>query len=359
MKPSAVIGALSALIWMATGCTEDVGDCYQGDGKGGLDTVLAGGHVEYGGQAIINQACATGCHSSTASGKARNGAPAGLDFDLRPIAATSSTESAKNSNGRTYAVLDQAAINGLRERQRKVFSERNNIWTQVRDGLMPPTGMFESFRTVVEMIIDTDEASPCTRGSALKDLESKSTQDILRNWLACQAPIVESYGGPVESNGTAGVAGYQYLSCSSSPSTGDGGTGDGGGASTGVSFDQVYDDILAGAGNCSLCHPGVDDTVDLSTADKAFADLVEDTAAKCGDKPWVVPGDPEGSYLIDLVTLDQPCPSRTSISRMPKGLMALTSDQVQELRDWITAGATRTGALIHAPLSGGLDAGVP
>jgi hypothetical protein len=362
MKRKAVTGALCALITIAAGCSEDVGDCFQG-GARGLDTVLNGGHVEYGGQAILNNACATGCHSSSATGKARNGAPAGLDFDLRPVAASSATESAENDNGRSYAVLDRDTINGLRERQRKVFSERNLIWQQVRDGLMPPDGMFESFKRAVTQIIDTDEASPCTRGAAFGDIDSKQAQDVLRNWLACQAPIVESYGGPTEVNGTAGQAGYQYLSCSGTQQPGDGGAGDagdgGGGEPSGPSFDTIYEDILAGTGNCALCHPGVNDSVDLTDVDTAFADLVEDTAAKCGTKPYVTPGEPENSYLIDLVTLTQPCPSKTDVSRMPDGLQAMSEDDVQVLRDWITAGATRNASLVRNPaLKGGFDAGV-
>ncbi|HEX5661124.1 MAG TPA: hypothetical protein VFX59_28230, partial [Polyangiales bacterium] len=183
MKRNAVAGALCALITIATGCTEDVGDCYDG-GTRGLDTVLNGGHVEYGGQAILNQACASGCHNSTAKGDDRHGAPAGLDFDLKPVAATSSTASEQNDNGRPYAVLDAAEINGLRERQRKVFSERNSIWQQVRDGMMPPDGMFAGWKKFVESLVDTSETTPCTRGANFPDIDAKKTQDVLRLWLA-------------------------------------------------------------------------------------------------------------------------------------------------------------------------------
>jgi hypothetical protein len=356
MKRNVVTGALCALITIATGCTEDVGDCYDG-GTRGLDTVLNGGHVEYGGQAILNKACAS-CHSSLAKGKARYGAPAGLDFDLSPVPASSSTTSAENENGRAYAVLEAEAINGLRERQRKVFSERNSIWQQVRDGQMPPDGAFARFKAAVAELLDTEETAPCTRGAAFGDIDAKKTQDVLRLWLACQAPIVESYGGPVEVNGTAGQAGYQYLSCSG-PQPGDGGAGDSGMPGA-LGWDQVYDDLFGsqGAGSCTVCHTGLYPVVDVETADTAFADLVEDKEPKCGDKPYVTPGDPSKSYLVDLVTLNEPCPSRDDIMRMPQGLQPLSEDQVKELSDWIAAGATRNASLVSSPLSGGLDAGV-
>jgi hypothetical protein len=353
MKRNAVTGALCALMFAATGCTEDVGDCFQ-DGPAGLDTVLRGGHIEYGGQAIMNTACATGCHSSKAKGKDRYGAPGDLNFDLEPVASTSSAKTEQNENGRTYAVLSDEQINGLRERQRIVFSKRNLIWTQVREGLMPPDGKFAAFKKAVQSIFDSKEETPCTRGSALGDVESKATQDVLRNWLACQAPIVESYGGPVEANGVAGTAGYQYLSCSASPQ-GDGGAGDGGGGGT-VTFDDIYMDVIQGAG-CTACHPALDPEHDFSTADKAYAALVEDKGSQCGSKPYVKVKDPANSFLIDLVTLDTPCPSDKSIQRMPVG-GELSADQVQELRDWINGGALRSSAFIHAPsLAGGLDGG--
>ncbi|HEX5658843.1 MAG TPA: hypothetical protein VFX59_16705, partial [Polyangiales bacterium] len=93
-------------------------------------------------------------------------------------------------------------------------------------------------------------------------------------------------------------------------------------------------------------------------ADTAFADLVTDKAGKCGTKPYVTPGEPANSYLIDLVTLTKPCASKDDVSRMPDGLPALSEDDVQLLRDWITGGALRNAARVSPPLGGGLDAGV-
>lgn len=356
MKPNGVTGALCAsmLAMLAAGCTEDVGDCYQG-GTRGLDTVLVSDHVEYAGQAIVNRACATGCHNSTISGAGRNGAPKGLDFDLVPVDATGA-ESVKTGDKPAYGKLDQAVINGLRERQRKVFSVRNLIWQQVKDGEMPPDGKFASFKTITSTILDSAETSPCSRGTALKELDSKQTQDLLRNWLACQAPIVESYGGPAERNPTAGVAGYQYFECSGVGPVGDGGAGDGGMSNDVVTFDKIYDTVMTDA-TCIGCHPSVDDSIDFSSVDIAYAKLVDDKAAKCGSKPFVTPGKPEDSFFVDLVSLDKPCPSDSKIMRMPVG-PELSNAQIQLIRDWITGGALREQASIQAPFVGGLDAGV-
>ncbi len=356
MKRSAVIGAASALLSIAAGCSEDVGDCYPGpDGQGAFITVVSadnGDHVEYAGQAIINRACATGCHQSGVTGAARKGAPAGLDFDLKPVSGDD-LEGAMNDAGRTFAVLPRDAINALRERQRRVFSMRNSIWAQVRDGLMPPDGVGAGFRTAVESLFKSSDASPCTRGDALQNVETKASQDLLRNWLACQAPIVESFGGPTSANGTAGVAGYQYLACD------DTGGGDGGQMSTVTLGDLMSSTGLLQTTLCSACHPALakDYPLDLSSFEKASSTLLS-TRDACDGKPYVTPGDPDKSFLIDVVSKDDP---GCSIERMPQG-GSLTTSQINQLRAWITAGApvgTAPSALIHPPLGGGLDAGTP
>jgi hypothetical protein len=63
-------------------CTEDVGECFH-DGARGRDTVLNNGVVQYGGQAILNTACANGCHNSQEKGAQRHGAPARPDRGRR------------------------------------------------------------------------------------------------------------------------------------------------------------------------------------------------------------------------------------------------------------------------------------
>lgn len=314
---------LVAVLALATGCTEDVGACFE-DGKSGLDTVIVGGtHVEYAGQAILNTACAVGCHNSNAKGKDRNGAPAGLDFNLNPVNADD-LPTRTNAAGKDYALLMSENLAGLRERQRVVFSERNLIWQQVKDGLMPPDGPFKSLWKL-GAIFDSAEASPCTRGSALPDIDGKRSQDMLRNWLACQAPIVEAYGGPAEPEGIAGRSGFQYPACEESAG--------------GATLTELLDGVLA-TGVCVACHPAQarDYPLDLSSLDAAYATLVEDDSPKCNGKPYVTPNNAAQSFLIDVVTLDDP---GCDIARMPKNFDPLSASQVDQLRAWIMAGAPR------------------
>ena len=57
---------LLVLASFASACSEDVGVC-EGSLEG-RDTVVVNDMVLYGGQAMMNKACATGCHLSTATG---------------------------------------------------------------------------------------------------------------------------------------------------------------------------------------------------------------------------------------------------------------------------------------------------
>lgn len=335
--------ALAASSMLA--CTEDVGTC--DEPLAGKSTVLVGGVVQYGGQAIMNRACATGCHASSARGAARNGAPAGLDFDIVPI---SEDEAEGAPVGDGLIGLSPAQVVGLRARQRKVFEERNRIWQQVKDGLMPPDGKFAAFRSL-SGIFRTRPEAPCVQGPAYRDLDSKRSRDVLRNWLACGAPIVEAYGSSVTEPGVFDPigAGTQYPACGA---IGDGGV-DGG---TGVTLEMVQAQIFEPL--CASCHPAVNGEVDLTSADSSYASLVEDDSIKCeaSGAPYVTPGDPASSFLYDIVANDRPGCS----SRMPQG-GKLTAAQIKLISDWIAGGALREVDLQKArvdSLRGGLDAGL-
>lgn len=349
------------------GCTDEVGSC--DDDAQGEDTVLVNGAVQFGGQAIMNQACA-GCHSSTAKGAARQGAPAGLDFDLLPIDPEdpSLVDGTKMNADRTVVVnVKPAALAGLRERRRRVFEDRNTIWQQVKEGMMPPPGSaFDGFRTLSN-IIGTSDGAPCKADvGPLAPLSRKSSRDVLRKWLACSAPVVEVNSSdkvvtmPDQENivttdagtgavdaGTAwsvaGEVGYQFAVCED---TGDGGTQ--------ITIEQVFERVMGG--KCALCHPSVAEP-DLSTPEAAYAALVGKQSDEC-DKPYVVPGNAEGSFLYELVSTTPSC----SMRMPPTGNLA--SGEIKVIADWINAGALRASEVDKAraseplPASIGLDAGI-
>lgn len=307
----------------ATAACADVGPC-EGPLEG-RDTVVVNGSIVYGGQAIVNKACATGCHLSTAKGAARRGAPAGLDFDLIPVAEENAA-GMTTSGDHTYVKLQAMQVEGLRNRQKKIVELRDSLWQQVQDGLMPPGGMLQS---LMSTIFASTEVSPCKSGEAYSAIAEAETREVLRNWLACGAPFVETHGEKLPKSSAAGTVGDQYRECTASQPAG--------GAPT-VTLETLFISTFA---DCGGCHNNA------LTGPPAFAD-VETLAASlrtesvCGGKPFVTPGDPESSYLLDLLRAPNP---RCNHQQMPAGgLDPLTARAIAGVEAWILSGAPTTAA---------------
>ena len=88
-----------------------------------------------------------------------------------------------------------------------------------------------------------------------------------------------------------------------------------------------------------------------------YATLVSDTAVKCNGKPYITPGDPTKSWLIDVLTQNDP---GCDTDQMPQNLTPLSASDLKEVEDWITQGALKdaTSKSLVSPLAGGLDAGL-
>jgi hypothetical protein len=131
------------------GCGPDLGEC---------DMAALGGSVVPGmlsphtGQIAVNTSCASGrCHSQSATGENRVGAPAELNFDVVP-ADLSDAERAKVTKGAT-----------------KVQDEKEEMWELIDDGDMPPKGQRVPPNAV--------------------------EKEAIRNWLACGAEVVMAPAG--------------------------------------------------------------------------------------------------------------------------------------------------------------------
>jgi hypothetical protein len=222
--------------------------------------------------------------------------------------------------------LKPSQLAGLRTRQQALYDRRNMIWELVKDFRMPPPAKeFSVFRTLSQILSVSNDA-PCEKGKAYKSLLSGESQEVLRNWLACGAPIVESNGEVVTKAQTAGQAGWQYPACEA-PS------GECGAAS--------LETLLAGPlASCATCHPSVI-APDFTSAAKVVQTVVESDDEVCNGKPYVTKGDPEQSYLYDLIAKDEPGCGR---DRMPQGMPPLSEPEIAQVAAWITAGAPITDA---------------
>jgi len=304
-------------------CSEDVGAC-QGALQG-RDTVLLNNTVVYGGQAIINKACTSGCHSSKATGKDRHGVPAGLDFDLIPIDEEDAAGT-KKSGGATIVKLKSSQIAGLRARQKKIVEQRNLIWQQVEDGLMPPSGMFDS---VMSNIFASSEKTPCEEGKEFTKIPLPQTREVLRNWLACGAPLVETNGLKIDKVRVAGAAGYQYPTCKRK-------------ADAVVTLESLFKTTFSGCGGCHDGGPFASPPLFVSV--DALAKSLR-TKSACSGKRFISPGKPEDSYLLEL--LQGPNPD-CGHEQMPKG-DPLSERAIAEVSAWITAGAPTSAADLDEP----------
>jgi hypothetical protein len=323
-----LVAVLAPLVLVLLGC-DDLGTCSDPQ-KGRVPVLTTSGAVMYAGQAIVSQACANGCHSSVAEGGLRVGAPKGLDFDLNPLNATGTIMVGDEVVGTT---ADAAGLSGLRSRQRKVFDLRELIWQQVQDGLMPPSGVGNSFKTVSPGNSFTSAGmGDCTRMEpAYAGVTNGTTKKVLQQWLACGAPIVEMNGAMIPKP-VGGTVGDQYPACQEDlPPT----------------MENVYAAVVEGGGCQGLgCHAmgSAQGGFDLKDIDTTYLEMVGADGmgadSTCMGQKMVVPGDPDASYI--LTKLGDTVGTLCGFVMPPTGTM-LPPDRINLVREWIMAGAPGPG----------------
>jgi hypothetical protein len=175
MRPHAAL-----LIWLCA-CEPDLGVCE--DEVARALVYDEAGQPAYAGQALLHVSCGHGsyCHSAEATGRLRFGVPLGFDFDVAPVG-----DGDHEALARLVAGTDTVAA-----RSRAIFRT-------VEKGDMPPWG---------EATLEIHVNAPRYRfveGEGTRRLEhvdSFEGLEILRNWLACGAPVVERTEGTSEGVG--------------------------------------------------------------------------------------------------------------------------------------------------------------
>lgn len=116
-------------------------------------------------------------------------------------------------------------------------------------------------------------------------------------------------------------------------------------AAPAATFTEIHVALFpqATAAKCDFCHGQPASPISnglLNTGsddrDTAYAALVDQTSTSrdCAGRPYVVPGDPEGSLLYAKLQNDPGCGER-----MPLGGGALPAAQIELVRSWIAGGA--------------------
>lgn len=314
-------------------CQPDVGECDRAAAQEIVYTV--DGTPAFAGQALVNQSCGGGgfCHARDIPVESRVGAPIGLEFDLNIASAT--------------VELNAVELERLFEDQLTLFRHRHSVLEQVQRGLMPPSG--EESDMVLASVLTYDRvADDGTTFAPLPTIDTDEGQEILRNWIACDTPVVERtveitpgipypYRDPVTDEATP--IGFTIPTC--------------GRRCVDPTWPDIVEQILLPTCALSRCHDSDEPVamLDLSVADPTDAAqlaslherLTADTAVAQGllcsasdvaDTPMFVPEDPDGSLMF--LKLGDPAPCG---SPMPEGSPPLNEQRICAIREWIACGA--------------------
>lgn len=279
------------------GCKADLGTC---DMNAANQIVFGSDGTPFtDGQALVQQSCAGAfCHVSTATADLRKGAPHGLDFDVNPLTTTSQP-------------LQVAALqNGVA----KIREEAEDMWGEIEEGTMPPGAAGN--RGVMTW-------TRADKTPVLLDIHTDVGKQTVRNWLACQAPIVAGVTGAPVPAGLGAVVPAGMVA-----------------TATGT-FKSIYDTLLGGS--CKACHiaggPYASQTpLDFTSEQTSLATLVgkpASTTGKCsGRGTLVVAGSCQTSLLFQKL---QPTP--VCGESMPFGGPPVAAATMTALCAWIDGGA--------------------
>ena len=291
------------------GCDPALGDC----DPARAETLVfdVNGYPAYEGQALVQVSCGNGvfCHAAELPPERRLGAPVGMSFDM------------VGSRTPSDRLLDVAGIVRLERGRETLLAQAGDCLAQVRSGAMPPG------RSGVEV-------QALGLYPDLPRIDSAEGEDVLRNWLACGAPVVERTTEPRGGVGPGercepGEVGACVVRAEVEPVS--------------PTFASIYARVLFPACGNSCHGPGAPELaashdLDLSSPSVAYEALLRPgVEAVCGGAPRVVPGDPAASLLVSKIEerLEQ-CGDR-----MPISGPYLDAPTLQAIRDWISSGAPR------------------
>jgi len=310
------------VLFATSGCGQSVGsDCDEARAR----TVVynASGSPAYAGQAMLISSCAGDgafCHADAALH--RYGAPYGMNFD--PTLA----------DGARFPDLATGASH-LYAAQVASHHFRDDIYSQVVSGLMPPGGLGQ---TTMGSEYRTFSATDTT-GTPLPSLRSAEGREILRNWLACRSPVVEATT-PITSPSCQTDADCLTHHCDDGHLCVPVGAVEMGHAPTTPNWSSIYATILVPSCARAGCHDAAGAAfsghLDLSTSAIGYAALVgvAGSNAVCGTR--IVARDPTTSYFV--AKLEGTQNPTTCGGTMPTGGM-LAPSQIAIIRTWITNGA--------------------
>lgn len=299
---------LSTLTLALAGCEPELGVCTATDAV----TVVydeATGMPAYAGQALLIASCGNGafCHGAAARDADRFGAPSGLDLDLRLAGVDGQ--------------VDTAEVARLRHGRFRTVQQAAAILRTLELGTMPPGGgAGAEALDGAPRYVRLDEQDGLV---ALPPVGSSEGQEIVRNWLACGAPVVER-PVPRDDGVRAEVAPALTL------------------PPVEPTWESIFRDVL-GARGCAAarCHGGTEAGFRVTDSARTHEALVNAPASgdACASMGLLVaPSRPEESLFLSKLA------HREGVScgdPMPIGGVPLRAEDLAAIRAWIAAGAPR------------------
>ena len=351
---------IGLLVMGVIGCNSEVGECNLDDpsfGPAALSITYraADGLPMFEGQALVQSTCGNGsfCHSPAAERGERFGVPKGLDFDVSLACddqdpSCISTQTCSEGSSSEYCTR----LARLEDGQQRALGLGRNFVSQVKSGSMPPGAAGKKVR---------DPASWARPPNAdpLPSIDSKEGKEIVRNWIACGAPVVARtetpptpddqsqpcpsfadevciYRGPVVVPDPTWSSIYfeQFMdSCVTCHAPANG--------ASDLNPDRAGEPIPGGAspaGLAALDLSGSDPTDTSEWAFESHARVVGVPASAAGDcsgeGTLVVAGDPAVSLLVQKLRNEQTCGDP-----MPQNGDLLLNDVISVVEQWITDGA--------------------
>ncbi|MGE0790874.1 MAG: hypothetical protein AB7S26_34690 [Sandaracinaceae bacterium] len=288
-----------AVCVLLVACEPQLGECDQAAAiRVAYDQ--ANGLPAYEGQAMIIASCGNGSFCHGAMPEMAFGVPAGLTFDVQLAAADGS--------------VDEEQIIRLRRGRFRVVQEGRLILHTVDLDTMPPQDGNEVLTDAPQYVrSDGGDFVPVPAP------HDPLGREILRNWLACGAPVVER---PMPREDGVDAVVVPPLDLPEIQPT----------------WASVFADLLRRRGCAgALCHGGTDAGFRVTDSAGTYAALVGVDASgdECGGMGrLVVPSDPDASLLLEKLQDNPRCGDR-----MPQSGIPLRAEDLDAVRTWIADGA--------------------
>lgn len=266
------------------------------------------------------------CHTQTPTSPmvARFGAPADLVFDPLPV---------------DGAADEDAALRRLVRAVGVTHRHRNAVYASVVGGSMPPVGRppvpdLREAAAAYRTYAGTSDAT----GTPLPGIQTPTGAEILRNWLACGAPVVErtteaSDVALCTTNADCDVTRACDVDLGECKPVGE--VVARRATELTPTWSSIHANIIRPSCATLGCHIGASsfNMLDLNNSADAYEALtMRDATAACGMGAYVTAGDPDASVLIDKLQVTPSCGGRMP----PSGLSAET---VAVITEWVMNGA--------------------